>query len=131
MADEVDYEKLLADVEAEIVQLQGVAAFARKKLGLAADATVTVPAAQVNQLTASTIPSDAFFRMGVAEAIQKYLGIVKQPKPVNAITEALMEGGLPTKSQNLYTTVYTALIRGQGKIFSKVKKDWGLTEWYR
>ncbi len=130
MVDEIDYAKLLADAEAAIVEAQAVASFARKKLGLAADATVTPPA-QTIQLTGGAIPSDAFFRMGVGEAIQKYLSIVKQPKSVNVITEALREGGLPSKSQNLYTSVYTALKRGQGTMFSKVKKDWGLAEWYR
>ncbi len=131
MADEMDYEKLLADVEAEIAQLLGVAAFARKKLGLAANAPVAVSAAPTNHLTEATIPSDAFFGMGISEAIQKYLRIGKKPKSVNTITEALRDGGLSTKSKNLYTTVYTALKRGQTTIFSRVKKDWGLAEWYR
>ena len=70
-------------------------------------------------------------RMAVGDAIAKYLGVTKQPRSVQKIADALEKGGLPHKSKNLYTTVYTALVRGQGKRFSKVKKDWGLTEWYR
>jgi len=134
MTEEVGYyEKILADAEAEIVELQRLAAFARRKLGLAADASIVLPAptAQGTQLSSNTIPSDAFFRMTTRDAIKKYLNIVKQPKSVGAITEALERGGLPSKSQKLYTTVYAALRRGQGELFSQVKKEWGLAEWYR
>ena len=89
------------------------------------------PSAPATQLTGNTIPSDAFFKMNPRDAIKKYLGIMKQPKSVSVITEALEKGGLPSKSQNLYTTVYASLRRGQGEIFSQVKKEWGLSEWYR
>lgn len=78
------------------------------------------------------VPSDAFFRMTVPEAIKKCLNIFKRPLSAKEITNALNEGGLTHQAKNLYATVYPTLLRMESanEVARVAKGEWGLSEWY-
>ncbi|MGA8154206.1 MAG: hypothetical protein WB952_24890 [Terriglobales bacterium] len=77
------------------------------------------------------IPSDAFFKMTIADAAIKFLRkwADHAPQPTKAIIAALDRGGIKGKN---YQTVYKILTRRakeKGDVVN-VHGDWGLQEWY-
>lgn len=74
------------------------------------------------------IRSDEFFQMSVPAAAKKYLKMVKRPMDMGEIVKALKSGGILTQAKNFYLNVYSAMKRD--KTFIRVKKEWGLAEWY-
>lgn len=125
--------KMLAEAEAEKTDLEGVITYLRRKLGLNTKSSSSPTNTHIEQEEAIELRSDSFFGMQVAEAIKKYLSIVKRPKPVSEIIEALEKGGLTSSSKNLYTTVMPTLIRKAKRDIDFVKVSngsWGLIEWY-
>jgi hypothetical protein len=76
--------------------------------------------------------SDSFFGLSASQAIIKYLSMVKRPAKPTELTEQLVAGGFTTKSDNVYSTIFTALTRNKDTIFSNLgrSKGWGLKAWY-
>ncbi len=129
-----DYQAVLKDLEEKRAQIEA-AIMAIRAFLLGEKVEGIPPSASNGGSTLNTgtgeMTSDAFFGMAVNDAIKKYLRIRKRPQGVTEIMKALQEGGITTMSKNFYTTVYTALDRGEGEDFVKVKRgQWGLTEWY-
>jgi len=77
------------------------------------------------------IASDAFLKMTIPQAAQKYLEMTRTPQPIGQIWEALKRGGLPHAQ---YNAVYTAIWRREAPkgIFFRPEDGnaWGLAEWY-
>jgi len=72
---------------------------------------------------------DTFFEMTIADAVRKYLTMVKVTKSTADIADALERGGLKHSSKDFPTTVRSVL--GQRDDFTRVPNgDWGLSEWY-
>jgi hypothetical protein len=76
--------------------------------------------------------SDSFFGLGLIEAAKKYLGMIRKPQSTTQIAEALQAGGFHTASKNFKNTVTSVLHRHSASIgdIIRVKKEWGLAEWY-
>jgi len=128
-AETVNYEAVLADLEAKREALDNAIAAIRMLVGQGQG--VGLPTER-GYSDPTSIPSDAFFQMSIPDAIRKYLGIAKRPRSIRDISEALEHGGLTTQSKSLYNTTATALSRMSGKEGGvvKVNNDWGLMEWY-
>ena len=143
----VDYEAVLADLESRREAIE------RAITGIRSLLAQTSRTGNPNQRTETAEPpenaparatpagrtsvgrplgSDTFFGLRVADAARKYLRIVHELQPTQAICDALRAGGLRTHSKNFYSTVYTALQREQHSEtgFVRVGRDWGLAEWY-
>jgi len=75
------------------------------------------------------IKDDTFFNLSAPEASKKYLEMMKRTASTTEILEAIKRGGFQSLSKNLYSNLYTSLMRspefrnvGGGK--------WGLSSWY-
>ncbi len=145
MSDEktIDYAAVLADLENDLAELEiSIDYIRRKKLGAQpedTDAPIAKPHPSRSRVGTTShsdgvplIRQDAFFGMGLVEATKKYLGMTKRPKSSRDIATALVQGGLHTTAKDFYNTVFGVLNReakNNGEIV-KVKKEWGLAEWY-
>ena len=119
--ESVNYDAVLADLEARKAQLE------------AAIAAIKMIASQGNPGTphggGSHVGPSAFLGMSIPDATKKYLSGVREKKPTQEIIDALVAGGLPPSK---YTTVYNILTRRQKQVgdIVNMKGDWGLAEWY-
>lgn len=120
------YAELLADIDAEIVQLQADRAVIERRMG----ASGVVVTARLGD--AQTVTPDAFFRMRLPAAMVKCLSIAKKPQTAGEIADALQRGGFTHSSKNFVNSVWTGLDRldRRGGEIVKVGKQWGLAEWY-
>jgi hypothetical protein len=133
MAEETDYEKLLAELEAERISIDLTIAYIKRRMAKPPEVAAFPPRVD----TASTqrfprLAQDTFFRMSVPQAIKTFLNIAKRPKTAKEITAALDSGGLTHQAKNLYATVYPTLMRMEtgGEVVRVSKGEWGLAEWY-
>jgi hypothetical protein len=126
-AEVIDYEAVLADLEAKRAALDSAIIGIRQVLSLGALST----AIQTGSKEQSAIESDSFFGMSIGDAAKKYLRMMKRKQPAAKIAEALDFGGLQHTSKSFPNTVRTTLIRleSEGEVV-QVGKEWGLAEWY-
>jgi len=77
----------------------------------------------------SSIPSNAFFGLGIGDAAKKYLEMIQAKRTLTQITKGLEDGGMPTQRPN---TVYAALRRRESVMgdIERVGEEWGLKEWF-
>jgi hypothetical protein len=117
----INYEAVLADIDARIAKLQATRAGIVDLMAL----TGTVPTGGPS----GKIPHDAFLGMSIPDATKKYLSMTRQKKDTQAIIDALEQGGLP---RSVYSTVYAVLRRREKQIGDIIneKGDWALAEWY-
>lgn len=138
MTGPIDYQAVLADLEARKAQIEGAIAGIRAILGEAAPISaddVFIP--EVPKAGAATpipgIQSDTFFGLSTPQAVRKFLSTAKRPQSPRAIADALHAGGQihAVDPKTAYTNVYTALKRGRDSEFSQTRNgEWGLAEWY-
>src|SRR5687768_14116537 len=97
MANEViDYEAVLADLEAKRSALESAIAGIRQVLNLGAhSATGTIPPKE-----SAIIENDTFFGMSIGDAAKKFLRMTKRKQPAAKIAEALDFGGLQHTSKS-------------------------------
>jgi hypothetical protein len=139
----VQWDGVIADVEAQIAELNAALKTLKKIRSLGANLGVSTgvwettassvfePKADNNPPVDSDIRSDAFFKMTIAEAAIKFLRkwANRTPQPTKAIIAALARGGIKGKN---YQTVYKVLTRRakEKNDVINVHGDWGLPEWY-
>ena len=128
--DASPYDPAIAEIEAQISALQ-VTLETLKGLRAAQGAgTATGSAVSTARLgVAVDLPHDIFFQMTVPDAAEKYLKLMKATKPVAALAEALLKGGLKSSSKD-----FTAMLRpilSRDARFVSINGEWGLAEWYK
>jgi hypothetical protein len=124
----VDYEDVLADLEAKRDHLESVIAGIKALLAQG----VVLSAVSTSRAEApAEIESHAFFSMSIPDAAKKFLEGARKPQATPAIADALRRGGMTTTSKDFTNTVGAALRRqaDDGDIV-KVGNDWGLREWF-
>lgn len=122
----VDYNAVLADLEARKTQIDSAIAAVKTIL---ASAGVLTNGSSEGVIRPEDIPSHAFLSLSIADATKKFLSMVKRKQSLPQIMQALERGGLPPAK---YNTVYAVLRRREGQagdIF-RMGEDWALTEWY-
>jgi hypothetical protein len=133
----VHWDAVLADIEAQIAELQSAAKTIKKirdlgvGLGRVEEMPYQLPESKLTRETTDEIRSDAFFKMTIADAAIKFLRkwANRTPQPTKAIIAALTRGGIKDKN---YQTVYKILTRRakEKNDVVNVHGDWGLPEWY-
>ena len=141
MADQPDVSALLAQLEAERDELDVTISLLRRRLGLAASVEANSRtgnggasdggAGRDTALTTGRVRTDEFFRLSIADAVAKFLGIMKQPQNPMAIVNGLKSGGVLTNAKNFYANVNTELKRMRAReLVVNTPSGWGLAEWY-
>jgi hypothetical protein len=74
------------------------------------------------------IAPDAFAGMMIADAAERYLGMVMQPKTLDEIAVALERGGLEHASIDFLTVLRTTLAKHER--FTRINNVWALTAWH-
>lgn len=122
-SDPINYEAVLADLEARKAQLESAIA-AIKMIG--AQGGTIGPNSGGGSTTVG--PSD-YLAMSIPEASKKYLTTTRQKRSTQDIMKALEAGGLPGSK---YTTVYGILRRREKQVgdIINMQGDWALAEWY-
>jgi hypothetical protein len=117
----INYEAVLADIDARIAKLQAT----REGIADLMAISGTVPTGGPS----GKIAHDAFLKMSIPDATKKYLSMTRQKKDTQAIIDALEQGGLP---RSVYATVYAVLRRREKQVgdIINMKGDWALSEWY-
>src|SRR5207249_2601998 len=111
----IDYEVVLADLEAKRAALEAAVSALRLALNLGATAAMNsggaAATAAPKPIDPATIRDDAFFGLSIGEAAKRYLEMVKRKQSVKEIADALERGGLPHTSSNFTNTVGTMMNR--------------------
>ncbi len=119
----INYEAVLADIDARIARLQATAEGIREIMAQSGSGVGpgTGPS--------GTIAPDAFLKMSIPDATKKYLTMTRQKQSTQSLLDALEKGGLP---RSKYNTVYSILARRQKQVGDIINMDgdWALAEWY-
>lgn len=130
MPDEINYDAVIADLEAKRDHLNSIIDGLRQ---LRTSGVISMSGPLPSQLRASQseaeITHDMFFGMTIADAARKFLSLMKHTKSTSEIAHALERGGLKHASKNFVTTIRSTL--GGRDDFRRVNREWGLAEWYR
>ena len=128
MSDQpINYEAVLADLEARKAQIESAIAGIRVMLGQSGTSPSGGPGG--GGYVGGTPAHDAFIGMSIPEAAKKHLTTVRKKLSTQELMTAMEAGGLPSSK---YNTVYAILSRRENKVgdIVNMKGDWGLAEWY-
>jgi hypothetical protein len=128
MSDQpINYEAVLADLEARRSQLDATIAGIKSLLGQ----SISGPGGPSGGggYSGASPAHDAFIGMSMPEAAKKHLSAVRKKLSTQELMTALEAGGLPPSK---YNTVYAILRRRENQVgdIINMKGDWGLAEWY-
>jgi hypothetical protein len=132
----IDYEVVVADLEAKRAALDTVIAALRLALNMGATiAPGGAPSASptAKPIDPATIRDDAFFGLSIGEAAKRYLEMVRRKQSIKEIADALERGGLPHTSSNFVNTVSTMMNRAakaDPELVRVGRGEWGLAGWY-
>lgn len=120
----INYEAVIADLEARIAQLQSAVAAIRAIAGMG---PVPIAASQVSP-SSNGIASDAFLGMSIPEATKKLLTITRKRLSTPDVIKMLVQGGAPEPA---YNTAYAVLRRRQMQVgdILNINGEWGLRDW--
>lgn len=142
----VDYEKVVADLEAKratfnawvdtaiqnMRQVLAAVSGIPQSMSVVGSGGLPTPSGTGNPHGTSALTPDAFFGLSIAEAAIKYLEVTKRQQTTREITDALLGAKYHHTSQNFINTVNTALYRRErddGDVV-RIGRSWALTEWY-
>jgi hypothetical protein len=126
MSDQpINYEAVLADLEARKAQLEAAISGIRLMLGQSGAS----PGGGPSGGGGPTPAHDAFIGMSIPEAAKKHLTAVRKKLSTQELMTAMEAGGLPPSK---YNTVYAILRRRENQVgdIINMKGDWALQEWY-
>lgn len=129
MSDQpINYEAVLADLEARKAQLEAAISGIRLMLGQPGTGPGGGPSGG-GSYSGMTPAHDAFIGMSIPEAAKKHLTAVRKKLSTQELMTAMEAGGLPPSK---YNTVYAILRRRENQVgdIINMKGDWALQEWY-
>jgi hypothetical protein len=122
-----EYEAVIADLEAQIAELQMTVAVLRKRAGMSPDG------GGGGGPGGREIHSATFLNKSIPEAARIYLEMCnKRPQKVEQIAEALQRGGMTSKAANFVSMLQTILRRTEiqtGEFMRTPNGEWILPEW--
>jgi hypothetical protein len=129
----VDYEAVLADLEAKKAHLESAIAAIRAIAGMSGLGGAPTPGSPSGggggSIAGGKIAPDAFLGKSIPEAAKMYLTNMRRKLSTQELMEAMESGGLPGSK---YQTVYAILRRRENQVgdIVNIKGDWALAEWF-
>jgi hypothetical protein len=130
----IDYEAVIADLEAKKAHIESTIAALRVISGMAGLGIGPTPGSPSGGGGGSVIngtkpAADAFLGKSIPEAAKIYLTSQRRKLSTQELMDAMEAGGLPGSK---YNTVYAILARRENKVgdIVNIKGDWALAEWY-
>jgi hypothetical protein len=123
----VNYEAVIADLEAKKAQIESAIQAIRLIAGMGTSAGSLGASPSSNSI--QSLASDAFLGMTITDATKKLLGMTKKKLSTQDVMKYLEQGGLPPIA---YNTAYGVLRRRQNQVgdILNVGGEWALKEWY-
>ncbi len=123
----IDYEAVIADLEAKKAQLDATINMLRALSGIGT-LGITPPTGTPGGGGGKIAP-DAFFGKSIPEAAVIHLTNVRQKLTTQQLMDAMEAGGLP---KSKYNTVYAILRRRENQVGDLVNMqgEWGLASWF-
>jgi hypothetical protein len=123
----IDYEAVIADLEAKKAQIDATINMLRALSGITA--LNTPPSGSPSGGGGGRIAPDAFFGKSIPDAAVIHLGNVRQKLSTQQLMDAMEAGGLP---KSKYNTVYAILRRRENQVgdIVNMQGEWGLSAWY-
>ena len=131
MSDQpINYEAVLADLEARKAQLEATIAGIRLLVGQPGIGPGGGPTSGGSSYSGGAPAHDAFIGMSIPEAAKKHLTAVRKKQSTQELMTAMQAGGLP---ESKYNTVYAILRRRENQVgdIINMKGDWALQAWYQ
>jgi hypothetical protein len=125
-SDPINYEAVLADIDAKIAQLEAAKQAIRLVAGMGpSNGAAPQPGLQTS---ATTISHDTFLGMSIPEATKKLLAMTRRRLSTPEVIKSLVQGGVPEPA---YNTAYAVLSRRQKHVgdIININGEWGLKEW--
>jgi hypothetical protein len=133
MAETAEFKAVLAYLKARRARLDQLIVGMEAEMGQP-DASVALaaddPGSGGTQPPVSvTIHPDSFFGLSIIEAAKKFLKMARRAQHLNAIADALAQGGLKRPADNVMSGILVRAAKGR-EVIKVGKGMWGLTEWY-
>jgi len=124
----VDYEPVIADIEAKIAHLQATLAGIKALAGMNGLGVAPTPGSPSGG-GGGRIAPDAFFGKSIPEAAVMHLTNARQKLSTQQLMDAFEAGGLP---KSKYNTVYAILRRRESQVgdIINMQGEWGLASWF-
>ena len=124
----INYEAVIADLEAKKAQLEATITMLRALGGLGA-ISAPPPSGGGGVATSTHIASDAFFGKSIPEAAVTILQGQRRKMSTQSLMDTMVRGGLPSSK---YNTVYSILRRRESQVgdLINLEGEWGLAAWY-
>lgn len=127
----INYEAVIADLEAKIAHLQATLAGIKVVAGMSGLGIAPPPGGSGGNPMGNggKIAPDAFLGKSIPDAAKIHLSNVRRKLSTQELMDALEAGGLPGSK---YNTVYAVLSRRENKVgdIVNIKGDWALADWY-
>jgi len=133
MAETAEFQAVLAYLKARRARLDQLIAGMEAEMGQP-DASVSIAAADLGNggtqpPVSVTIHPDSFFGLSIIEATKKFLKMARRAQHLNAIADALAQGGLKRPTDNVLSGILVRAAKGR-EVIKVGKGMWGLSEWY-
>jgi len=125
----INYEAVIADLEAKKSQIEATIAMLRALGGLGSFTPPTTPGGGGGVPTGGQFASDAFFGKSIPDAAVTILTSARRKMSTQALMDTMQKGGLPPSK---YNTVYSILRRRESQVGDLVNMqgEWGLAAWF-
>ena len=123
----INYEAVIADLEAKRAQLDATITMLRALGGLGTIGNP--PPTGGGNVTSGRFTSDAFFGKSIPDATVTILQSERRKMSTQALMDTMEKGGLPPSK---YNTVYSILRRRESLVgdLINMQGEWGLAAWY-
>jgi len=124
----INYEAVIADLEAKKAQLEATISMLRALGGLGSIGSAPTPSGG-GAPTGGHFASDAFFGKSIPDAAVTILQSQRRKMSTQSLMDTMEKGGLPPSK---YNTVYSILRRRESVVgdLINMQGEWGLAAWY-
>jgi len=125
---DIDYKAVLDDLKGRRAALDAAIAAVE---GIIGGLAIIYPNSSGEIPIGTSLQSDSFVGLSIADAAAKYLRIVgRPPRAMEDVVEGLNRGGLQCRKDSVSTILRRNNLNDEGEVVRVSRGLWGLREWY-